>query len=110
MRRRHLLKTGLIVGVLVVISPFLWDATAYIYALRLEHYWLAADPQTRQELETHLSLYSTRQIQTEESSWGNYYQLAENERMIQYRILWKAELDVVYDDRDNVVMILTSYE
>ena len=30
--------------------------------------------------------------------------------MIQYMILWNAPLDVVYDKRDRIVMIYTSYE
>lgn len=94
----------------VVVIPWLHSITAYVYALSLEESWSRANPQTKAELEKHLSLYSTRTIQPSQSGWGKGYVLADGERMIQYRILWNAELDVVYDSSDNIEAIFTSYE
>jgi hypothetical protein len=89
-----------------------WDAIAYLYALQLEARWSKANPATKHQLESYLHLYRTRQIQPSQSMWGKRYTLQPNERMIQYCVLWTAgcPLDVVYDDRDNIKEIYTSYE
>ena len=97
-----------------VVIIFIWftsvGGTAYTYALHLEEKWSKANPQSKLELERHLSLYSEKQINPFESLWGRDYQLKENERMIQYNILWDAPLDVVYDNNDKIIRIYTSYE
>jgi hypothetical protein len=111
-RRRGIVWVFLLLTILVsiLVLPTLHGITAYLYALSLEQAWVQADPQTKAELEQHLSLYSTRVIQPVDSDWGRNYVLANGERMIQYRILWDAELDVVYDRSDKIVEIFTSYE
>jgi hypothetical protein len=76
----------------------------------LESKWSKPRPTTRAELEKFLHLYSKRQIAPTESLWGKNYKLGNDERMIQYMILWNAPLDVVYDKRGRIVMIYTSYE
>jgi hypothetical protein len=83
---------------------------AYLHAGRLESRWHAASPQTRAELERHLSLYSTRTITPAESCWGKHRALAHGETMIQYELLWHAPLDVVYDASGGIQAIFTSYE
>lgn len=83
---------------------------AYMYAVHLEEKWEAANPKTKVELEKYLDHYSTRIIDPSESLWGNAYPLKKNERMVQYLILWSMPLDVVYDDKDNIKAIYTSYE
>jgi len=110
-RRKFVCIALLFVALLaVVIIPWLHSITAYVYALSLEESWSQADPGTKAELEKHLSLYSTKTIQPSQSDWGKGYVLANGERMIQYRILWNAELDVVYDSSDKIMEIFTSYE
>ena len=86
--------------------------TAYLFALYLESKWEPAHPETRGDLEKYLHLYNKRQIKPKESMWGNEYALKPNERMIQYHILWnkRIPLDVVYDSKDNIIEIFTSYE
>ena len=82
----------------------------YAYACHLESRWSKADPKTKAELEKYLSLYSEKVIDQKKSLWGHDYKMAGNERMVQYMILGSAPLDVVYDNRDIVKMIYTSYE
>lgn len=65
---------------------------------------------TRVQLESFLSLYSQREIQPSQSDWGRDYQLKPGERMIQYMLLYRAPLDVVYTTNDTIAAIYTSYE
>ena len=109
-------KTGVgILGALlaIVAAVFLYvlaDLTAYAYACHLESNWSKANSKTKVELEKYLNLYSEKVIDQKTSMWGHDHKMAANERMVQYLILWLAPLDVVYDDRDNVKTIYTSYE
>ena len=101
-----------LVAVLVGIGliTFLWTGGSYFYASYLENQWRSADPKVKSDLEKYLHFYSERIIEPKSSMWGRNYVLAENEKMVQYLILWSQPLDVVYDDRDNIKMIFTSYE
>jgi hypothetical protein len=87
----------------VEIAPYLW-------ALHLEAKWRPANPKTKAQLESFLSLYAKREIQTSQSMWGGEHQLLPGERMIQYRLLYSAPLDVVYTRSNTIVAIYTSYE
>jgi hypothetical protein len=86
------------------------ETAPYWWALHLESKWASARPTTRAELESFLSLYYQRDIQPSQSSWGHSYQLEPGERMTQYRLLYRAPLDVVYTTNDTIVAIYTSYE
>ena len=89
----------------------IWIVEApYLYALYLESNWSKVNPTSRAGLEKYLHLYSTREISPSESNWGRDYKLGEGERMVQYLILWKEPLDVVYDKDENIMVIYTSYE
>jgi hypothetical protein len=83
---------------------------AYVYACSLEDLTLSAD--TRSEMEGIVRLSSSREIQPEDSSWGNGYALRPGEEMVQYHILWHdaCPLDVVYDEAGRVQAVFTSYE
>ena len=83
---------------------------AYIYAVHLEEQWINADTKTKAELEIFLHYYSTSVIKPSESLWGNRHKLRNGERMVQYLILWSMPLDVVYDSKNNIKAIYTSYE
>ena len=99
-----------------LIAALIWFTAdggfAYIYALHLESKWSKADPKTRADLEKYLHCYSLREIQPNDSMWGNGYELKNGERMMQYCILWNKNcpLDVVYDKDDAIRAIFTSYE
>lgn len=82
----------------------------YMWARHLEARWHPANPKTKVELESFLSLYSKRDIQPSESGWGRHHQLQPGERMTQYLLLWKAPLDVVYTSSNTIVVTYTSYE
>ena len=86
------------------------DVVAYLYALGLEVRWSRADPQTKEGLEKYLWLYSEHVISPGDSEWGSGYELRPGERMVQYLILWRAPLDVVYDSANRIQAIFTSYE
>ncbi|PYJ80667.1 MAG: hypothetical protein DME22_23715 [Verrucomicrobia bacterium] len=97
-----ILILGFLAGV-AEIAPYFW-------ALHLESKWSAAKPTTQAQLEACLSLYTQRNIQPSQSDWGHSYQLGPGERMTQYRLLYRAPLDVVYGSNDTIVVIYTSYE
>lgn len=82
----------------------------YFWALHLESKWDPANPKTKAELESYLSLYSQPDIQPSQSVWGRSHKLHPGERMTQYLLLWSAPLDVVYSSNNIVVAIYTSYE
>jgi len=82
----------------------------YVWASHLESKWHPANPKTRVELESFLSLYTKREIQPSQSDWGRSYKLQPGEHMIQYLLLWSAPLDVVYTSNDTIIAIYTSYE
>lgn len=86
------------------------EIAPYFWALHLEAKWSAANPTTKTQLESFLTLYSQREIRTSQSMWGHNHQLELGERMIQYRLLYRAPLDVVYTTNDSIVAIYTSYE
>jgi hypothetical protein len=86
------------------------EIAPYFWALHLEAKWNAANPKTKAQLESFLSLYSEHEIQTSQSMWGHDYQLQPGERMIQYRLLYTEPLDVVYTSSNTIVAIYTSYE
>ena len=88
------------------------ELTPYLWACHLESKWSAANPETKAQLEACLSLYSKREIQPSQSAWGRnlYPELGPGERMTQYRLLYRAPLDVVYRSNDTIVVMLTSYE
>lgn len=92
-----------IVFFLVVNMPYLW-------ALHLESKWMVAHPKTRTEMESHLSLYSMREIQPAQSGWGSKHVLLEGDQMIQYMLFWTQPLEVVYDKNDRMIASYTSYE
>jgi uncharacterized membrane protein len=96
----------LILGVILLAG----ELCSYYWALHLESKWSAAKPTTRVQLESFLSLYSQREIQPSQSDWGRDYQLKPGERMIQYMLLYRAPLDVVYTTNDTIAAIYTSYE
>jgi len=99
-------------GSFVAIVLILWVAwwAPYMWASHLELTWFPAKPKTRVEMESYLSLYSTREIQPSKSDWGRKHVLREGDRMIQYMILWAAPLEVVYDCNNNLLTFYTSYE
>ncbi len=95
---------------LVVFLVVIAGSAPYFWALHLESKWFPANPKTKVELESYLSLYSKREIQPSESGWGSNHHLQAGERMTQYLLLWSAPLDVVYTSDDRVVAVYTSYE
>lgn len=96
--------------VAVEFSPYQLISTMWAYHLQPK--WEAANPQTKAQLEACLSLYSKREIQPSQSAWaqGLYPELGPGERMLRYRLLYRAPLDVVYRSNDTIAVILTSYE
>jgi len=101
-----------IIGLLFVLAftaAVIWFGP-YMWASHLESKWYPANPKTKMELESFLSLYSRHDIQPSQSDWGRGYQLQPGERMTQYLLLWSAPLDVVYTSNDAIVAIYTSYE
>lgn len=86
------------------------SATPYLWASYLETKWKPARPETKEALESHLSLYRKYEITPAESSWGRNHVLNRDHKMIRYMILWNAPLDVVYDENNGIVRTYTSYE
>ena len=103
-----LLVLGLASGALGVILNA--STISYLWAGVLEVRWSKADPKTRREMESYLSLYRISEINPFESSWGKLHVMRDGDRMLRYVILWDAPLDVVYDRDDRVQAIYTSYE
>jgi hypothetical protein len=106
-------RIGLRVFGLTLLSGFLWavfEIAPYWWALHLEAKWHDANPTTKAKLESFLSLYSEREIQTSQSLWGHDHPLRPGERMVQYRLLYNAPLDVIYTSSNTIVAIYTSYE
>jgi hypothetical protein len=111
--RRRILKWFLAAMALLslaFVAWLAWDSTPYLYAVYLEEQWRAAKPKTKTELESHLSLYREQAIDPAQSDWGRYHELKPDERMVQYLILGRAPLDVVYNSSNDIVAIYTSYE
>jgi hypothetical protein len=113
--RHRLLNTAVLVGAIAIPAGLagapIADLTAYSYALHLESKWIRSEPNTRAELESLLALSRASEISPEESLWGRWFvSLKPGERMVQYRILGVAPLDVVYDRHDHIQSIITSYE
>ncbi len=100
------------IGVLAILAFFasVISFGPYFWASYLESRWSPANPRTKSELESFLSLYSKREIQPSESDWGRNHKLKPGEHMTQYLLCWSQPLDVVYRSDDTIVTIYTSYE
>ena len=85
---------------------------SYGWALHLESKWIVANPKTRADLESCLSLYSRHKIQPTQSGWVRGYQLQPGEQMVEYWLLYNAgtPLNVVYSTNDTIVKMYPSYE
>ena len=94
---------------LLVFLFYLFAIGPYLWALHLESKWRPANPETRAELESMLSLYTKRDILPEQSGWGRDHKLQSGERMTRYSLLG-SPLDVVFTSNDGTVAIYTSYE
>ena len=114
--RRRRTKGARVVGSVLLAIPLtifvfcLWLLAPYAWASHLEVHWRRAKPRTRSELESHLALYSLREIQPTQSDWGRNHQLTPGEQMFQHLLLWSAPLDVVYTSNGVIAAIYTSYE
>ncbi|MCK5852231.1 hypothetical protein KAH27_04300 [bacterium] len=91
---------------------FLTDGGHYLFALALETKWNKANPKTKQELEKNLYCYYTKIISPSQSLWGRSCNIKPDEKMIQYCIMWdeNCSLDVVYNNKNKIKAIYTSYE
>ena len=91
---------------------FLTGGGHYIFAFALETRWSKVKPETKQELEKYLYCYYTKNISPTQSLWGWSYNLKPDEKMIQYCIMWdeNCPLDVVYNNKNIIKAIFTSYE
>jgi hypothetical protein len=112
LRRKWARITSGIVGLLFLLAfgISVVQFAPYAWALHLESKWTQAQPSTKAQLESLLSLYSQHDIQPTQSLWGHDHELHSGERMVQYLLLWREPLDVVYSTNDRIVAIYTSYE
>ena len=114
----RLVKSGWAKGAFIVLGSgltlwaafFLAACLPYFWALHLESKWVPAHPKNRAEMESHLSLYSMREIQPAQSGWGSKHEMHEGDKMVQYMIFWSQPLEVVYDKGDRMIASYTSYE
>jgi hypothetical protein len=67
-------------------------------------------PATRVEVEQVLFLYSAKQIDIKKSMWGKTYQLESGDVCLQYLILWREPIDIVFDKENHVKAIFSSFE
>ena len=107
---KTLLLLVLALSVIFAVGRLFLPIPAYLYAIQLENNWSQANPKTMAEFESHISLYSKREVDVSASQWAPTYELEDGERMIQYTILGAANMEVVYDQNDSVITIITSYE
>jgi len=101
-----LLGMTLSIGVMFLLV----NVVPYFWAGHLESKWTAAHPQSRTEMEFHLSLYSMREIHPAQSGWGSNHSMQPGDKMIQYLLFWTQPLEVVYDKDDQLIATYTSYE
>ena len=95
----------------LAVGMFFYGAIGpYLWALHLETKWMEAEPKTKSEMESYLSLYSEKEISFDTPGWGMDHPIKPGERMVRYSILLGAPLDVVYTDDDNLVAVYTTYE
>lgn len=109
-RRRLRAVAGVTSTVFFLIAAYSLLFLPYGWALHLESKWRPANPKSRTELESHLSLYTKRDILPEVSAWGRDHKLQTGERMTRYSLLGLLPLDVVYTSDDAIVTIYTTYE
>lgn len=111
LRRRWLRAiAGVASTALLLIAAYSLIFLPYGWALHLESKWRPANPKSRTELESHLSLYTKCDILPEVSAWGRDHKFRQGERMTRYSLLGLLPLDVVYASDDEIVTIYTTYE
>ena len=96
----------LLVGIgvaLCVYLPYRMADTQYEQMVRLQ-------PKTQQEVENTLRFYTSKRITMEKSLWGREYSLGEQEMCIQYLILGREPIEVVYGANGVVRRVFPSYE
>lgn len=95
---------------LLFFATQLITAGPYVWAVNLEEKWTEAKPKSREELESHLSLYTETVSESGFPGWGMNHEYEPGDYMVRYNILWNAPLDVVYTSDDLLVATYTTYE
>jgi hypothetical protein len=94
----------LLLGVAVfVYVPYRVADAQYEQLVRLQ-------PKTRQEVERTLRFYMSKPVAMEKSLWGREHTLGEHEVCVQYLILAREPIEVVYGPNDEVRRVFASYE
>jgi len=103
---KFFIKTIVIIIVLFIVIEVL----PYFFAIYKYDQLIATTSLTKDKVEKILLFSSHEKISINESLWGKYIQLNNNESCWQYMILWKEPIDIVYDENNSVIHIFESYE
>jgi len=84
----------------------------YLEASRQYENLVKQSPRTRADLEPLLRWYTSREIKIQESLWGQsmYPSLPPSHVCVQYNILGANPIDVVYNEDEEVVDVISSFE
>lgn len=106
----HTIKSAAVGLLLLAVCWLAWIGVPYLAASFEYERLVRADPETRAEIEDLLFLYRSRTIDIKSSEWGSGIELAPGQYCQQYLILGKEPIDVIYDEKDRVVHMLSSFE
>jgi len=85
------------------------NSATYFYAGSIYQKCLAASNKTQIE-EIMSGKAVSRKISPSESPWGYNYTLSPGEYMVQYLVADVEPIDIVYNDKDQIVELFESYE
>lgn len=106
-KTRRLILWG---SVLLFLGALLFVYLSYRVADAQYERLVRLQPKTRQEVERTLRFYTSKRVAMEKSLWGRDYTLGEHESCIQYLILAREPIEVVYGPNDEVRRVFASYE
>jgi hypothetical protein len=105
-RKAFLIAPIIIIGLLVLLYP----AVSYWWADHEYRKLIRQKVGTKADVESLLFLYSAKQIEIKESMWGRDYKLRPGDFCVQYNIMGRDPIDIIFDHDNRVQMILSSYE
>lgn len=105
-RRKQILVAAALLAGACLLFPFVsYRLADYEYEKLVQ-----AKPATKDEVERILFLYSAKQIDIKKSSWGKTHQLESGDVCFQYLILGREPIDIVFDQKNHVKAVFSSFE
>lgn len=110
MKRFVLLKKTFWTLIIIATIYLSYNGIPYFIATYQYDNLISQNPLSKEKVEEILCCYSVQKIKINESLWAKGEKLKPGESIWQYSILWIEPIDVIYNEKLQVVEIIPSFE